>query len=389
VYAALLLLALSANEPAIEAPLEIEGWHFAGIPLVSYGSDLGLSIGGALFFYKKLPDHPGEAHFITLSASYATRGPKSLDGSWSQVRIFGTSLRTFWNLHLGDDAQMPYWGEGAALGGLTTPPGFGTPPEPYRYHDRRIFAAITLRGGLFSAFGWHLRARWLDVDVATPSALLVASSPPGATGGKVGLGEIGLYFDTRDRELGTHEGVFATLAAFAAPQLGGFSDFAFHGYDASVRVYIPLWFGATLALRGLYDRKLAGVPRLTSSQPAVPFFERTLYEGVSYNEGLGGGSTVRGLARFRLAGDEKALGNAQLRVNLFSTHLFGKSQDFGIDGGIDAGAARQPGYPTVSGEGLAVGLRFVWDRAILLRVEMGRALQGGDQALYIAFGEMF
>jgi hypothetical protein len=398
VTALILLCALAAeepmketphgNEPVIEAPGEINGWHFAGVPIASYGSDVGLTLGAALFFYKPIPGYPNEQHSANISLSYATRGPRALDAGGSAQRLFGTPLRAFVNLHAADDPLMPYWGEGARLGGLPTPPGFGTPPEPYRYHDRRIFAAAILRGPIFRALGWHLRVRLLDVDVAEQNALLAASAPPGARGGRVMLGEVGLLYDTRDREIGTRSGVFATAAAFAAPQLGGVSDFAFHGYDAHVRLYVPLWLGATLAMRGLYDNKLAGVPSVGSKASAVPFFERSLYEGLSYNEGLGSAATIRGIARYRIAGDEKMMANVQLRLNLFTTHFAAKTQEFGIDAGVDAGRASQPGFDAVDAAGVAVGLRFIWDRAILFRVEMGRA-RGGDNTLYVAFGEQF
>jgi hypothetical protein len=203
----------------------------------------------------------------------------------------------------------------------------------------------------------------------------------------VALGEAGLLWDSRDREVGTRRGVFLAAAAFVAPQLGGVSDFAFHGYDASARAYVPLGLGATLALRALYDRKMADAPRAAAD--AVPFFERMLYEGIAYNEGLGSAATIRGIARYRVSGPEKALGNVQLRVNLLTTHLVGKVQEWGLDGGIDAGWARQPGFGSVDAAGFAAGLRFLWDRAILLRVEMGRAWRGGDRTLYVAFGEQF
>ena len=120
----------------------------------------------------------------------------------------------------------------------------------------------------------------------------------------------------------------------------------------------------------------------------VPFFERSLYEGLSYGEGMGGAATVRGVARYRFSGDEKALGNAQLRLNLFSTHLAGKTQEYGLSAGVDGAWARQPGFAAVDGIGAAVGVRFIWDSAILFRVEMGRA-PGGDDTLYVAFGEQF
>jgi hypothetical protein len=378
------------REPIVEAPGDLEGWHFAGIPLVAFASDVGLTLGAAVFFYRPIEDHPEARKMATLGFSYATRGPRSGDLTLGTQRLLGTPLQTSLNLHLGDDDRMPYWGEGARLGGLPTPAGFGTPPEPYRYHDRRAFAAWTLRAPLVGHLGAHLRARYLNVDVAEASALLLSSRPPGQRGGRVALAEVGVLYDTRDRELGTRSGVFASAAVFVAPQVGGVSDFAFHGYDGSVRVYVPLWAGAALAARALYDRKIAGLPggRADPAVDAVPFFERTQYEGIAFNEGLGGYGTVRGIARYRLAGDEKLLGNLQLRVNVLTSHLAGKTQEWGLGAGVDAGWARQPGFEAVDAVGAAAGLRFIWDRTILLRIEMGRA-RGGDDTLYVAFGEMF
>jgi len=378
------------REPIVEAPVDLAGWHFAGIPLVAFTSDIGLTLGAAVFFYKPVEGHPESQRFATLGFSYATRGPRSADLTVGAQRILGTSLQTSLNIHVGDDDRMPYWGEGARLGGDPTPPGFGSPPVPYRYHDRRLFTSWTARANLLGPVGFHVRARFLDVDVAEPSALLLASRPAGVRGGRVALGEAGLLYDTRDRELGTRRGVFITAAAFAAPQLDGVSDFAFHGYDAGVRFYVPLWPGAALATRALYDHKIAGTPSRSSdpTAEAVPFFERTQYEGLSFNEGLGGYGTVRGIARYRLAGDEKLLGNVQLRVNVVTTHLAGKMQEWGLGAGVDAGWARQPGFEPVDAAGASVGLRFIWDRTILLRVEVARA-RGGDDALYVAFGEMF
>ena len=203
------------------------------------------------------------------------------------------------------------------------------------------------------------------------------------------LAEAGLLYDRRDRPIATREGLFLSASGFLAPFVSGVSDFAFHGYNVTARFYVPLWPGAALAFRGLYDHKLAGLPWSNKGDhDAVPFFERMLYEGYTYDEGLGSASTIRGIARYRVSGEQKLLGNAQLRVNLLTLHLAGKSQEIGVTGGVDAGRAWQPGYEPVDGAGVAAGLRIIWDRAVLLRVETARA-RGGDQALYVAFGEQF
>ena len=388
-YPALLALALAAGEPTIETPLELDRWHLAAFPIASYGSDVGLTVGAALFLYEPLLDPPGKQDAITLSASYATRGPRQADGGWVHQRLFGWPVQFRINLHVGDDSLMPYWGEGAQLGGLAVPTGFGTPPPPYRYHDRRFFGAAILRGPFVGPFGWHVRARFLDVGIPEQSALLASSAPPGARGGRVALFEAGLILDTRDREVGPHQGLLLAVAAFAAPQLQGVSDFSFHGYDGSARAYVPLGSRVTLAMRALYDRKLPGVPTRNDAVQAVPFFERSLYEGFSYGEGLGGAGSLRGIARYRISGDEKALGSAELRLSLFSSHIFGKTQEWGLDGAFDAGWARQPGYAAVDATGVAAGLRLFWDRAVIFRVEVGRAVRGGDATLYVSFGDQF
>lgn len=371
------------------SPRDAGAWRFAGFPLLSYGSDVGLQLGAALFLYRHLPERPEEEDRLSLSLSYATKGPRSVDLEAGLRRLLGTSLRVRGRLRLADDRLMPYWGEGAGLGGLSTPPGAGAPPPPYRYHDRRAFASVALRGALAGAVGWHVRARWLDVDVRAPSALLAASAPPGARGGRVALGEVGLLVDTRDREVDTRRGLFATAGAFAAPAIGGVSDFAFHGYDAVLRAYVPLGSRATLMARGLYDRKVAGALGAARGAAAVPFFERMLYEGLRFGEGLGGAETVRGVARLRLAGDEKALLNVEVRTRLATTHLLGRPEEWEVAAGFDAGRARQAGYAAVHGEGVAIGLRMLWDRSVLTRLDVARALGGADYAVYLAFGKLF
>ncbi len=399
VAASLLLFALLLGAPSQDAPTgtapvvggssTAERWRFAGFPIVSYGSDVGYDLGAALFLYRALSGHPLEEDKLALSLSYATRGPRTLDLEATWRHLLGTPLRLGWSVHLADNPLMPYWGEGAQLGGLPVAPGAGAPPPPYRYHDRRVFASAYLRGPIAGPVGWHVRARWLDMAVHRPSALLAASAPPGAAGGRVALGEVGLVLDTRDREVATRRGVFGTLAAFTAPRMHGLSDFSFHGWDAALSGYLPLWPGATLAARGLYDVKRPGAVGRRGEAAAVPFFERMLYEGIRFGEGLGSADTVRGVARFRISGEEKMLLNVQLRIHLFATRLVGKLEEWGLGVGLDAGRASQPGYPAVHGEGIAGGLRIVFDHSVLARIDFARGLTGGGETFYVAFGEMF
>jgi len=367
------LAALLAAEPDSGEP----SLHVTPIPIVSYGSDIGLQLGGAAYLY--WIERSGErGDWGSLALTYTTRGPRSIEAKSELTRLGGTSLATFLQAKLSLDTSAPYWGEGAALGGLGVPPGSGSPPEPYRYRALGPWLSAIVRGDIVRPFVWWTRVRYQHVDVSDRPALLVASSPPAAGGGPSTLVHAGVLYDTRDRTSSARHGVLADASLFAAPPVQGLSDHRFGGVDLGARAFVGAWPGATLAVRALYDLKLGD----------VPFFERSLYEGIGYGEGLGGSGTIRGLARSRLSGEEKMLASAELRAYLTETLWLGQLQEWGLSLGGDAGRARDRGYPPVVGAGVFGGARVLLGRAVVMRFEIGWAGQGGT-AFYIAFDEAF
>ena len=281
-------------------------------------------------------------------------------------------------MRLADDDLAPYWGEGARLGGLSIAPGSGTPPPEFRYHDRRAFASALLATPIAGSLNAYGRLRWLRVDMLATGPLLAAERPRGFGGGDVALAEAGLLIDTRDQEAGTRRGLYVNAALFGAPALGASFAYSFAGGNVTIRQYLPLGPPLRLAMRLMADVK----------RGSVPFFERTIYEGVEFGDGLGGGETIRGVARYRLAGEDKLLANLELRLDLHTYHPLGRSLEVGLAAGVDAGAAHQRGYSTVAALGGFTGLRLLWDEAVVLRVELGYAAQGAA-AVYVSFGEEF
>jgi len=348
------------------------------VPNVAYGSDIGLRVGVAGFVYRVAEVDPERRDRLSLGLAYSTRGPRFIEARWYDYRLLGTRAQTAWDLRLADDDLAPYWGEGARLGGLTVAPGSGTPPPEYRYHDRRIFASGLLAAPIVRSWSAYGRVRWLRVDMVAPGPLLAAERPLGFGGGDVALAEAGLLLDTRDQEAGTRRGLYVNVSLFGSPALGGPFAYSFTGGNVTFRQYLPLLPGARLAMRVMADMK----------RGRVPFFERTIYEGVEFGDGLGGGETVRGVARYRLAGEDKLLANLELRMDLRTWHPFERSLDLGLGAGVDAGAAHQRNYSTVAALGGFAGVRLLWDEVILLRVELGYAAQG-SAAVYISFGEEF
>ncbi|HEX7622884.1 MAG TPA: hypothetical protein VF400_04875, partial [Anaeromyxobacteraceae bacterium] len=275
--------------------------QLTAIPIVTYGSDVGLQLGGAAYLYE-LDDAGNRGNWGALGISWTERGPRSVELKGELLGIGGTSLRSFVQVKASLDTSAPYWGEGAALGGFPIAPGAGGPPPPFRYRAAAPWASFILRGALAGPFGWWTRLRYTEVAVTEPGAALAAATPPGARGARSTLLGAGVVYDTRDRSSSPRRGWFADASLFGSAP-GPLASHALAGADAGVRGYFRPWGSSVLAVRALYDLKLGD----------VPFFERSLYEGLGYGEGLGGAGTIRGLARDRLSGEEKVLVGAELR----------------------------------------------------------------------------
>lgn len=359
--------------PAPSRPEAEPGIHAAALPLASYGSDVGVQLGGAAYLYAV--DARGERQsWGALGVTWTARGPRSLELKGEVLRLLGTPLRTFIQVKGALDTNAPYFGEGAALG--AGPPGAGAPPPAYSYESTGPWLSAIVRGPLAGPLAWWTRLRYADVAIAHPGAVLAASAPRGFAGGSSALAHLGLAYDTRQGGASPRRGFVADASAFAAPP--ELSSYGFGGFDAGVRAYFPLSPSTVLAARALYDVKLG----------AVPFFERALYEGLAYGEGLGGAGTIRGLARDRLMGEEKALLGAELRAWLTETRWLGRPQAWGASLGVDAGRARDRGRDAVYGAGGFVGGRLLWDRSVVVRFEVGYA-GAGEPAFYIGFDEAF
>ncbi len=350
--------------------------RFVPAPYLMYRADRGWGGGLLLFVYEHTSSPEVRSDWVSLELSWSQSGPRYVNVAGEAVRIAGTPIRNLTVARWKYDTDAPYWGEGAALpaGGS---PGSGTPPEAYRYTARMPEFATTFRGDLAPPVLWFGRLRYSYLDVVRPSALLEQERPEGWRGGALAVCSAGVVLDTRDQELWTRRGVLAEASLFASPELPSTSDFATWGANATVRGYLPVWGGASLALRGLAEFRGGD----------VPFFEWVSTEGLYGGEGLGGATTLRGLARDRLAGPQKLLANVELRQPLALLEVFGRSLDVGAAVGTDAGWARQPGRAPVRAAGAFAGMRLLVDRAGGVRIDVGYAGQG--PAVYFVVDDAF
>ena len=351
--------------------------QLTAIPLVTYGSDIGLQLGGATYVYQL--DEAGErGNWGALGVGWSTHGPRGVETKGELFRLWHTSLRAFFQAKVWVDPEAPYWGEGAALGGIPVAPGSANPPPPFRWRSSGPWLSLILRGSLSGPLGWWTRYRFTDISVSDPGLALLAAKPPGRDGGPSSLVHVGLVYDTRDRPSSPRSGLFADASLFASPPLSPLAAQRLAGLDVALRAYFPLWHDTLLAFRGLYDLKLGD----------VPFYERSQYEGITYGEGLGGNGTVRGVARDRLSGEEKIIVGTELRAWLATTRWLGRRQDWGLSTGGDVGRARDRGHVPVLAAGGFVGARALLDESVVIRFEVGFAGQGA-LSYYLAFDEAF
>jgi hypothetical protein len=358
------------------SPLQL---RIAALPLVSYGSNVGVQVGAALVFYKAPPTGGARRDWLAVGASWATRGPRSLELKGERFDLGATRLRAFYQAKISTDDLAPYWGEGAKLAPGDSA-GTGSPPEAYRYRAIGPWLSTAIRGEVSPAEPWspfgRVRFRWLDVQ--SPGSALATARPPGSDGGSLTMFHLGLLRDTRDEELSSSRGTLLDGSLFAAPAITALSDHELWGLNVGARAYHTIAPRVVVALRAMYDLKLGD----------VPFHERTQVEGLDYGEGLGGPDTIRGIARARLSGEQKMLGNLEVRAILTTVRPAGRPLELGVSGGADAGLARQRGHSPVTAAGVFGGLRAIWDRAVVVRLEAGFAGEGGV-AYYLAFDESF
>jgi hypothetical protein len=363
----------------IAAPTAPFQRRIAFLPLASYGSNVGLQVGGALVFYDAPPGGGPRRDWLAFGGSWATRGPRQVEVKGERLDVLRGRLRTFWQAKYSADDQAPYWGEGARLAAGDRP-GAGSPPDPYRWRAVGPWISLAARAplGLGRRLSAAARVRFRQLDVHDPGAALEAARPPGFGGGTLTTFHGGALFDTRDDEISPSRGVFADAWLFGAPPLDPFSAHGLWGANAGVRAYRALAPGLVLAVRGVAETKLGD----------VPFHERTQVEGADYGEGLGGPDTIRGVARARLAGEEKLLANVELRATVLAVRPWDRLLELGLSAGADAGRARQRGWDPLTAAAVFGGVRAIWDRALVVRFEVGWAGQGAP-GWYLAFDESF
>lgn len=201
----------------------------------------------------------------------------------------------------------------------------------------------------------------------------------------VELLELGLQYDTRDREIDTRSGQFDTVLLRVSPRIGSLLPYSYQRLTVTGRSYVALSRRVTLAFRVVGDA-LFGDP---------PFYELGRYEET---QAIGGVNAIRGVPAGRYYGGVKLFGNAEARSDLFGFHLGKKKLKLGVAGFIDAGRTWTElfhSHPDLDGTGLGLkygiggGLRLRQGATFVVRADVAYSPDANPVGAYFTAGQIF
>jgi len=373
-------LAIAAPGLAADAS-ETPQYSFAAVPLVSYSSDLGLGLGLRAFVQRRLGDDASLPMALEVQGFAMTGGSQLHFLHLDLPGLFDAKTRLDVLAGYSRNTAAPYYGIGNHA-----PPLASTPTSFYSYTEDAPVIRLRLRRRVWGPLSILLGYRLVldSVDVA-PNTLLAAQAPPGTAGDRFSEIALGLAFDRRDEELSPTNGflIEGTLRA-TAPVLGASQSSL--GSFLSASAYRTLLPRLVLAGRVAVDAIWGVVPfdRLQDFGSLVsPFF---------LLDGIGGGTTVRGLIQSEYIGHTKAIGNVELRWQFLRVSLWHQQVGLSALAFADAGRVWDGPDPANLPDlglhfGTGGGLRIAWGNTVLLRADAG--LAEGRVRLYADFGHVF
>ena len=209
----------------------------------------------------------------------------------------------------------------------------------------------------------------------------------GYNGGRIGLLQTGLMWDTRDLEPDPSRGMFLEYAQeISATWTGSEFDFTKHLVQGMFyQRVLPNSLGRTV----FASRFALGYIRGNN----IPFTEVLDLWGASEGGGipvLGGARALRGYREGRFAGMVTALANIELRSRFYQTTIMNQHMAFSAVPFLDAGRVYDS-FGDMSLDNIKVnpgiGLRLAWNQATILRMDYARSAE--DAQFFFVFGHTF
>jgi len=387
---ATLLLVVAATADGQQPIARPTGHSLTGLPALNFDADEGFGYGAILQYYD-YGDAGAEPYRFSLQPTLflTTRGRRDATLFLDAPHLLPDGWRLGAQLAREQQLTAPYYGKGnntIALESATKS------PNPYYYR----FGRTVVRANADFQHELVVPALRLLVGVGTRTAevktvpydsgtTLLAQQTGKATlpTTEARYARVGLVWDTRDREIGTHGGNWSELLVQRAGRvLGG--DQVFTRITGSVRQYVPLASSITLAER-VVMQTVRGDPAISEIFAVQSSFRD--------DEVLGGATSVRGIPKNRYVGKGVAFANSELRWSAASFGLLGRPTGVVLSGFVDAGRVWTDGLDLsqVASDlhvGYGGGARLAIGPSFVVAADVGHSSQSAA-AIYIGLGYLF
>ena len=422
-----------------------EGWNIGGLPVVSYDSDLGLQLGALvnLYHYGDGTRYPRYDHSIYVEASWFLKGSGIFRFYYDSDKLI-KGIRTSFDLSYLPDRTFKFYGFNGYEAVYNSEWANDDPNNSeyvsrtfYRL-DRKFFRAkLDFQGNITGDnFRWLAGADFYNIKMANVDVDKLNSgksesdmlqdtslfqnyndwgiiSANEREGGSLAIFKLGLVFDSRDNEALPTRGIYTEAVLATAPKFTSTMDNGFMKFAITHRQYFTI-----------VKDKLSFAYRLgvqVNVAGKTPYYAEGIMYYVTmkgaYNEGLGGGKTIRGIERNRVIGDGIAYGNFELRWKFVNFRLLNQNFYMALSGFFDSGRVIQyvdieddvnklpdtdpetgfvkADYFDIGAENFhssyGAGLHIAMNQNFILAIDYGKAIseKDGTSGLYIGLNFLF
>jgi len=441
--ALILMMSISVFSQKEKTEVVKDGWNFGALPTITYDTDLGFQYGALvdLYNYGDGSRYPNFNHKLYFEVSRYTKGSginrfyyesdQLLKGLFSSLDLSYLSDQAydFFGFN-GYDAVVNYdWIDDSKPDNVYKSRMF------YKYNRKMFRLKVDLNGKLI---GEHVK--WVagtnllnfklgSVDIERlnkgkkdDDLLPPVSEQPGlyekyqewgiiseeeADGGFLPLLKAGLVYDSRDNRPNPMKGIWTEAVIEGAPGFLG-AESSFTKLSLTHRQYFTIIKNdLSLAYRLNYQTTIGG---------QTPFYYQTQVivselKGAT-SEGLGGGSTLRGIVRNRVVGDGYFLGNIEARWKFVRFRFINNNFYLGLNGFMDFGQVTKKidikysaSWPDIMGYSddffakdaekmhfsYGAGLRVVMNQNFVVKLDYGIAAdeRDGTSGMYIGLNYLF
>ena len=406
----------------VAADKQKKGFAFGALPAISYDSDLGFQYGALANFYLYGDGSifPKYYHSLYTELSTYTKGRVIARIRYDSEFLI-PKVRSTVDISYVTDPMSDFYGFNGYQSNYNA--DLAKNDRLFYRNSQYMFRAKADFQGNFneSKFGWVAGYTFYHFNndtvnntqlgiVKTEKTLFEKYRDWGlintaeATGGSLNYLKIGLKYDSRDQLASPTKGIFTEAVLQSAPKF--MNDMPHTKLAVIHRQYFTLAKDLIFAYRLDYQ--------MTLGNEHVPYYAQpeliTSYLVAATNSGLGGKSSVRGILRNRVIGNDVAFGNFEFRYKFLRFEWLKQNFYVGTNVFFDSGIILKPiemnlssvtvtdksnyfaNYETGKLHSAAgAGLKIGWNENFIISVDFGKAFdkQDGNTGFYVGLNYLF